>query len=290
MMFHIQNPRTPLPLQLELIGVNHHQEPIVRPNGMPFYQWFYCVKGQGEFIVNGQRSLISHGQGLLIYPEISHVYQAVSADWMVHFIGFGGSACKEILHALQMYETGVYHLSIPEIFERHLQTLCLIHDRSISDRSVKDSSRDTLSQSSEQSLEFSKECYSFLLDLCPSVSRIYPNACQNSDERITTVITYIEEHYAEDLSLDELAAHAGLSREYLCALFKQTMQQTLSHFLLGIRLSRARALLLTHPDMKILDVAHACGFQSPSYFGKMFKREIGVTPELFRKSPSTAFH
>ena len=100
------------------------------------------------------------------------------------------------------------------------------------------------------------------------------------------MISYIEEHYAEDLSLDELAAHAGLSREYLCALFKQTMQQTLSHFILGIRISRARALLLTHPDMKILDVARACGFQSPSYFGKMFKRKIGVTPETFRKSPS----
>ena len=118
MMFHIQNPNRPLPLQLELIGVDHHQEPIVRPGGMPFFQWFYCVKGQGEFIVNGQRSIISQGQGLLIYPEIPHVYQAVSDDWTVHFIGFGGSACKEILHALQMYETGVYHLSIPEIFER----------------------------------------------------------------------------------------------------------------------------------------------------------------------------
>ena len=133
MMFHIQNPNRPLPLQLELIGVDHHQEPIVRPGGMPFFQWFYCVKGQGEFIVNGQRSIISQGQGLLIYPEIPHVYQAVSDDWTVHFIGFGGSACKEILHALQMYETGVYHLSIPEIFERHLRTICLIHDRSISD-------------------------------------------------------------------------------------------------------------------------------------------------------------
>lgn len=45
MMFHIQNPNRPLPLQLELIGVDHHQEPIVRPGGMPFFQWFYCVKG-----------------------------------------------------------------------------------------------------------------------------------------------------------------------------------------------------------------------------------------------------
>ena len=69
MMFHIQNPNRPLPLQLELIGVDHHQEPIVRPGGMPFFQWFYCVKGQGEFIVNGQRSIISQGQGLLISSD-----------------------------------------------------------------------------------------------------------------------------------------------------------------------------------------------------------------------------
>ena len=54
MMFHIQNPNRPLPLQLELIGVDHHQEPIVRPGGMPFFQWFYCVKGQGlSFVDSG---------------------------------------------------------------------------------------------------------------------------------------------------------------------------------------------------------------------------------------------
>ena len=172
MMYQIQSPRTPLPLQLELIGINHHQEPIIRPHGMPFYQWFYCIKGQGEFIVNGQRSIISKGQGLLIYPQISHIYQPLSEDWMVHFIGFGGSACKEILHALQMYETGVYYLSVPEIFEQHLQTLCQVYLRDLP----------------RKSLELSRECYNFLLDLYPSVSRIHPTAAADSNERITAVI------------------------------------------------------------------------------------------------------
>ncbi len=274
MMYQIQTPHTGLPLQLELIGINHHQEPILRPHGMPFYQWFYCIKGQGEFIVNGQRSIISKGQGLLIYPQISHIYQAISNDWMVHFIGFGGSACKEILHGLQMYETGVYHLSVPEIFEQHLQTLCQIYLRDLS----------------QKSLELSKECYNFLLELYPSVSRIHPTAAADSNERITAVITYIEDHYAEDLSLDHLASLVGLSREYLCTLFKQTMRQTLSDFILGIRLSHARSLLLTHPDLKVLEIARLCGFQSPSYFGKIFKRKIGITPEMFRKSPSAAFY
>ena len=116
-----------------------------------FLSMVHCIKGQGEFIVNGQRSIISKGQGLLIYSQISHIYQLISEDWMVHFIGFGGASCKEILHALQMYETGVYYLSVPEIFEQHLQTLCQVILRDLP----------------RKSLELSRECYNFLLDSIP---------------------------------------------------------------------------------------------------------------------------
>ena len=63
---HYSNKYNFLPLLPKLLGVNHLQEPVQRPHGFPVFQWFYCVKGQGEFIINGQRSIISKGQGLLI--------------------------------------------------------------------------------------------------------------------------------------------------------------------------------------------------------------------------------
>lgn len=258
-----------LPLRLELIGMNHKQEPIQRPVGMPFYQWFYCVKGQGEFIVNGQRSVISRGQGLLIYPQIAHVYQALTSDWTVHFFGFSGSSCREILNALQMEETGVYHFSHPEIFLEHMQNLVHLHQRNFSGKTE----------------EYSKECYSFLLDLSSSITRINPSSYVDADDLITELILYMEQNYHRDLSLDELSNLVGLSKEYMCTVFKKAMKQTIMQYLLMIRISHARTFLIRFPEKKVLEISHMCGFESPSYFGKIFKRETGLSPEMYRKRP-----
>ncbi len=269
MIFQIHNSpnHTPLPLKLELVGIDHRQEPIRRPGGMPFYQWFYCVKGQGEFIVNSQRSVISEGQGLLIYPQVPHIYQALAPDWTVHFFGFGGSICHELLSSLEMHETGVYHFSRPEVFARHIQKLHELRQQAISGKMR----------------EYSKECYAFLLDLSPCITRINPSSHVDANDLITELILYMEHHYDRDISLDELAQLVGLSREYMCSLFKKTMKQTIMHYLLTIRISRAREFLIRFPEKKILEIAKMCGFESPSYFGKKFKLETGMTPDAFRK-------
>lgn len=264
---HPTNSNTPLPLTLELMGLDHRQEPIMRPNGMPLFQWFYCVQGQGEVIVDNRRSVISQGQGLLIYPDVPHVYRAITPDWTVHFLGFQGLLCNEILKTLQMHETGVYYFSDSEVFVRHMSELYHLYQTAPL-KSVR---------------EFSKACYDFLIDLSPCITRIYPAAEAEESERIAKVISYIEQYYDRDLPLDVLALEAGLSKEYLCTLFKKSMQQTLSHFILSIRISRARSLLIRFPNMKIAEIAKQCGFASPSYFGKQFKHQMGMTPEQFRR-------
>lgn len=269
MIFQIHNSpdHNLLPLRVELVGIDHRQEPIRRPSGMPCYQWFYCVKGQGEFIVNSQRSVISEGQGLLIYPQVSHIYQALTPDWTVHFFGFSGSLCHEILTTLEMHETGVYHFSRPEVFVRHIQSFDKIRRQAMP----------------AKTREYSKECYAFLLDLSPCITRINPSSYVDADDLITKLILYLEHHYDRDISLDELAELVGLSKEYMCSLFKKTMKQTIMHYLLTIRISHARTLLIRFPEKKVLEIAEMCGFESPSYFGKRFKLETGMTPDAFRK-------
>lgn len=69
-----------------------------------------------------------------------------------------------------------------------------------------------------------------------------------------------------------------------CAIFKKSMGQTIMHYLKTLRISRARIFLHQYPEKKTLEIAEMCGFQSPSYFGKVFKEEVGVTPEMYRKS------
>ena len=63
-----------IPLLVCLLGENYRQEPVIRSNGMPYYQWLYVKKGQGEFVENGIRHIVNEGQTFFIpKSDRSHV-------------------------------------------------------------------------------------------------------------------------------------------------------------------------------------------------------------------------
>lgn len=257
-----------LPLQLWMFGANHLQDRIHRPHGVAYFQWFYCVKGQGELILNNQRSVISKGDGFLIYPEIPHIYQGLSEDWKLHIVAFHGSLCFDILHMLQMGESGAYHFSDATIFETHIQNLLWLYEN----RSI------------NRFLAYSKECYDFLLDISQCITHIHDLSYVQDNDLVLKIVTYLEKKYASDITLDQLALIVNLSKDYMCALFKSATGQTIINCLTSIRIGHARQLLIQYPEKKVLDIAKACGFESPSYFGKTFKRIVGMTPEQYRKN------
>ena len=91
---------------------------------MPYFQWFYCIKGQGELVLNRQRfSDPVPEQGFLICPNDPHSYQAVTADWTLHIFGFDGSLCGELLKTLQMHASGAYQFTDGDLFVHHIETL-----------------------------------------------------------------------------------------------------------------------------------------------------------------------
>lgn len=96
------------------------------------------------------------------------------------------------------------------------------------------------------------------------------------------MVSYIYEHYRETLTLDEIAAVAGISRSKCCMIFKEYLQQSPIDFLNKYRLELSR-YLLTHTRSGITDIALSCGFNHLSYFSKMFLREYGCTPTQYRK-------
>ena len=60
---------------------------------------------------------------------------------------------------------------------------------------------------------------------------------------------------------------------------QKEMGLTIMQYLTEIRIGHARHLLTLHPEKKVLEIGKMCGFESPSYFGKIFKKEVGMTPE-----------
>lgn len=266
--FHSDNFIQTLPVQIRMFGVNHLQESIYRPHGVSYFQWFYCVSGQGELILNNQRNIIKTGQGFLIYPDQGHIYQAMSKYWTLHIVAFNGPLCHNLLHLLQMDTSGAYHFSNSTIFENHIQKLLRIHER----------------PSSCQSISYSKECYDFLLDLSGCIIHTSPLSYSTENPFVLKIISWLEENYAQPINLNELSEIVHLTKDYMCTLFKKNTGQTIIQCLINIRLGHARQFLMQYPEIKIIDIAHMCGFDSPSYFGKIFKKNIGMTPEQYRKN------
>ncbi len=101
--------------------------------------------------------------------------------------------------------------------------------------------------------------------------------------RMELFLRYIHEHYAEDVTLEDVARSAAVSKSECLRCFKLSMQDTPYHFLLEYRLQRA-AELLRDSALPIGEVAQAVGFSSQSHFGKLFRERIGCSPREFRAS------
>jgi AraC family transcriptional regulator len=85
-----------------------------------------------------------------------------------------------------------------------------------------------------------------------------------------------------DLSLEELADAAGLSITHFSQMFRQSTGQSPHQFLLDRRIERAKEMLRA-AEMRVLDVAVACGFKSQQHFARVFRRVCGASPSEYRQ-------
>ncbi len=101
-------------------------------------------------------------------------------------------------------------------------------------------------------------------------------------KRLRLVLDYIEANLHSDLSLDDLAGCAGISKYHFARLFKNATRQTPHQYLIHQRIERAKRLL-KRSDQSIGEIAFALGFESHSRFAVQFRRQVGITPSAYRK-------
>jgi len=99
---------------------------------------------------------------------------------------------------------------------------------------------------------------------------------------VRQAMAYIHEHYAEPISRDELAQHLAVNERHLTRCFRQELGVTPIAYLNRYRIRQARALL-EQGAASITDVALATGFSDSNYFGRVFQREVGVSPGAYRR-------
>ena len=112
---------------------------------------------------------------------------------------------------------------------------------------------------------------------------IHLNSNQKALEKIKSILTYISVHYAESITIEDMANFCFYSPSYFMKFFKEYMHTGFIHYLNDYRLEMAAKKLLTTSDT-ILNIAVSSGFENLSYFNRSFKKKYGITPGQYRKN------
>lgn len=114
---------------------------------------------------------------------------------------------------------------------------------------------------------------------------IWENSLRKNDvrnDRIRAMLSYIQENCAEKLSLEDIAASAGVSQRECLRCFQALLKTTPFEYLNDCRVRRA-ANMLTETTASITDIALSCGFGSASYFCRIFRRLMHATPSEYKR-------
>ncbi|MFD0715946.1 AraC family transcriptional regulator [Paenibacillus sp. GCM10027626] len=117
------------------------------------------------------------------------------------------------------------------------------------------------------------------------------NASEHSslkERHVQNVVSYLEEHYTEELTLDQIAGALHLTKPYLSNLFKEVTGTTVFKYLYNRRINQAKILFRLEPERSVSDVSRMVGFLHLAHFSRLFKAAVGCSPEVYRKQLSQA--
>jgi AraC-like DNA-binding protein len=126
---------------------------------------------------------------------------------------------------------------------------------------------------------------SHLMHLIGFLSRCYADT--DATERrsllaLGEVLSFIEKHYAEKITVDRLADMAAMSESSLMRSFRRVTGKSPIDYVLGLRMAKA-AELLRGSDLTVTEVAFRCGFNDSNYFSRQFRKVMGTSPRGYRK-------
>lgn len=128
---------------------------------------------------------------------------------------------------------------------------------------------------------FQQVMYQMLQDLL--AAQPSPEADPDASRAVHRTKLYIDQHYERNVTIDELAEMAGLSRYYYMRSFKTTYGVSAMDYLTERRIEQAKRLM-EKTDIRLRDIAKQVGYQDEYYFGRKFKQKIGIPPAAYMKS------
>lgn len=104
---------------------------------------------------------------------------------------------------------------------------------------------------------------------------------QKNMDRLKKILSYLQDHYTEKITLADIAAEANICQSECCRFFKKHMKESIFEYLISYRIEKSLPLL-TEGQASITEIAELVGFSSPSYYTKIFREHMGCTPSQYQ--------
>lgn len=246
----------------------HSYGPILR-NG---YLIHYILEGNGIYKARGKLFRLSKGDAFLICPDELIYYEADRKNpWSYTWIGMQGIKVKGYLERTSLLNSLVVHYGKDDqmrlCYEKMFEADKLPQNRDLIMNSI---------------------MYEYLFFL----ARKFPNTNFSKDEKksdyVEDALKYIEGHYCDPITIQEIADYLNLNRSYLHRLFKSYTGVSIQSYLLDYRIRQA-CTLLKNTSLSIRSIAHTVSYADPLYFSRLFHQKMKMSPSQYRIQSNKCF-
>ena len=242
--------------------------PTKRPRGSIDYQLLYVASGKTHFFINGKERTVTAGHMVLYLPrqEQDYVYYGKEKP-EVYWMHFTGGDVKNILRHYDIpLDDPVFYCGVDSAYTTLFKEI-------ISELQVR--------QVGFQDLIV---MYMRQILLLVQRSRLTQKPTVNTylQEEMENARLYFNEHYNEDISINDFALSRSMSVSWFLRNFKQATGMSPMQYILMNRINNAVSLLET-TDYNVNEISTIVGYENPLYFSRLFKKQKGVSPTEYRK-------
>ena len=252
----------------------------------PELEFVYMASGTMDCWIGERQLTLSEGSGVFINSKILHRFHSSGEAVIPNFLCMPSFIAPQDSYIYYKYVLPVISSALPfQDFceEVPWQAAVLEMMRQIIAAQDGISSCELLTVSLMQKLW--REIYENVDSACKKDSL---NDSASSQARLQLMMQYIHQNYPHDISLDDIAAHAGISKSTVLNLFRRYLHVTPINYLINYRLNEAAASL-SKTEKKVSTIACETGFNNVDYFCRLFKKHYQVTPTEYRKRKNSSY-
>jgi AraC-like DNA-binding protein len=238
------------------------------------HELIHVRKGQARLKLGSRTVEVVSDDTMLVPKGQRHSdLRTSSGEYQVLMFVFDWPDGNELLRSLDVRRL----VCIPAQAKLHLRLLC--HE--LQRESLQDSA-DAQQRASAVLAELVMACVRYCQ---PAPRRVRQASQQAADQRrkrqVKAVREYLQEHFAETISLDQVATEHNMNTFYLSRAFSQEFGASITDVLAGVRMERARELL-EDAELSVKQIAYQVGYTNGNYFSKVFRRYYGLSPSEFQ--------